>query len=225
MKNACLSSTVLKRGAGVPLVFLHGFLGSAADWEQVCSFLPPRHCIGFDLPGHGNSPFVEDFTIDIPRFHLIGYSMGGRLAMSYAAEHTEQIESLTVMSAHPGLKSEEEKRARLEKDEEWAKLIFELSIDEFLIRWYNQPLFKPFKPDLSMRRHQNIPSLAAALIHYSLGKQNCFTIDGVLVGERDEKFRALYKNPILISNAGHMIHLENPMAVAQIIERRISICN
>lgn len=214
-----LARKLLKEGPGVPLVFLHGFLGSAGDWEPVCSFLPPSQCIGLDLPGHGNSPFVEDFTIDIPRFHLIGYSMGGRLAMSYAFKHPEQIESITLMSAHPGLKSEEEKKERLKKDQEWANLLFELPIDEFLIRWYNQPLFKPFKPDLTMRKQQNIPHLAAALMHYSLGKQMRFEIDGVLVGERDEKFRALYKNPILIPNACHMVHLENPEAVAQIIQK------
>lgn len=219
-----LARKILKEGPGLPLVFFHGFLGNATDWEPVCSFLSNCPCIGFDLPGHGNSPFVEEFTVDIPRFHLIGYSMGGRIAMAYADKHPEQIASLTIMSAHPGLSSDEEKKKRLVSDREWTKLLFELSIDEFLIRWYNQPLFKSFKPDLSMRRQQNIPALAAALMHYSLGQQNHFTIDDVLVGERDEKFRTLYKNPILIPNAGHVVHLENPMAVAQIIQRKISIC-
>ena len=210
---------ILKTGPGIPLVFLHGFLGQAADWEPVCSYLPPCRCIGLDLPGHGSAPFVEEFHIDIPHFHLIGYSMGGRIAMAYANKHPERIASLTVISAHPGLNSDEEKRLRWESDRIWADLLFKLPIDDFLVQWYDQPIFKPFRPNLSMRRKQNIPGLAAALLHYSLAKQPVYEIEGVLVGERDLKFRALYKNPILIPNAGHMVHLENPQAVAMRIQR------
>lgn len=218
-----LAKTILQKGPGLPLVFLHGFLGTAADWKPVCSFLPPCTCIGFDLPGHGNSPFMETFDIDIPRFHLIGYSMGGRQALMYAAKHPEQIETLTLMSTHPGLKTEEERQKRLKNDAKWAKLIFELPIDEFLLRWYHQPLFRNFKPDLSMRRKQNTAALATVLVHYSLAKQPRFEIDGVLVGARDKKFRALFKHPVLIPNSGHAVHLENPQIVAQIIQRRVAV--
>ena len=210
-----LARTLLKQGPGIPLVFLHGFLGSAADWHPLCSHLPPCHCIGLDLPGHGQSPFMTQFHIDIPRFHLIGYSMGGRIAMAYAKEHPEQIASLRVLSAHPGLKSEEERRLRWESDQAWAKLLLELPIDDFLLRWYDQPIFKSFQPDLSMRKQQNIPDLAAALLHYSLAKQPVYDIDHGLVGEWDTKFRALYRRPIVIPNAGHVIHLENPQFVAR----------
>jgi 2-succinyl-6-hydroxy-2,4-cyclohexadiene-1-carboxylate synthase len=215
-----LASTILKKGSGLPLVFLHGFLGTAHDWDPVCSYLPPCHCIGFDLPGHGRSPFVENFEIPIPRFHLVGYSMGGRLALMIPAE---KVASLTLISTHPGLMTEEEKQKRLQSDAEWSKLLFELPIDEFLSRWYHQSLFKSFKPDLSMRRKQNIPALSAAMMHYSLAKQTRHEIDGVLVGERDEKFRALFKNPLLIPNAGHAVHLENPKAVAEILKTRITL--
>lgn len=141
--------------------------------------------------------------------------------MAYAQKHPEQVASLTVMSAHPGLKSEKEKEERLKRDSEWAQLLFMLPIDEFLARWYNQSIFKPFQPDLTMRKRQNIPDLAAAFLYFSLAKQPFYEIDEVLVGERDEKFRALYKNPVLIPDAGHMVHLENPAFVAKIIEKRV----
>lgn len=212
-----LARSLLKEGPGIPLVFLHGFLGTSADWRPLCSYLPLCQCIGLDLPGHGRSPFMTELLIDIPRFHLIGYSMGGRIAMAYAKEHPEQIASLTVLSAHPGLKSEEERRARWESDQAWAKLLLELPIDDFLLRWYDQPIFKSFQPDWSMRRQQNVPDLAAALLHYSLAKQPFYEIDRALVGERDAKFRALYKHPIVIPDAGHAIHLENPKSVARFL--------
>ncbi len=208
-----------------PIVFLHGFLGSSSDWGPVRSHLSEFQTIALDLPGHGKSPFTERFEIDCgaDRFILIGYSMGGRLAMRYAAEHPERIESLILISAHPGLTSEDEKKERLLSDAKWAKLLFDLPIDEFLHRWYDQPLFHPFKPDFTMRRMQNKEALAAALMHYSLGKQPRHSTNKalVLVGERDSKFRSLYSNPIVIPNAGHMVHLENPKAVAEEIKKRI----
>jgi 2-succinyl-6-hydroxy-2,4-cyclohexadiene-1-carboxylate synthase len=215
-----LASKVLKKGPGLPIVFLHGFLGTAADWESVCSYLPPSYCIGFDLPGHGQSPFTEEVDIPLPRFHLVGYSMGGRIALALAAKHPEKIASLTLMSVHPGLHSDEEKKNREVTDRYWADLLLQLPIDKFLLDWYSQPIFKPFVPDLSMRKNQNVSELAKALIHYSLSKQPYYPIEGVLVGERDEKFRKLYEHPVLIANAGHMVHLENPQAVALEIQRK-----
>lgn len=212
-----LARKILKKGEGVPIVFLHGFLGSSSDWQAVCSFLPDSTCIGIDLPGHGDSPFTETFDIDLPYFHLVGYSMGGRLALRIPKE---KVASLTLLSVHPGLKTEEEKQKRLQSDLEWVRLLRELPIDEFLKRWYDQPLFKPFVPDLSMRKKQNIPALAASFMHYSLAHQKRYEIDHVLVGERDTKFRSLYENPIIIPHAGHAIHLENPQAVAAIIKER-----
>lgn len=213
----------LKEGDGLPLVFLHGFLGTSSDWEPLCSYLPPCPCIGFDLPGHGHSPFQENFTIDLPRFHLIGYSMGGRIAAQYAAQHPEQVASLTIMSAHPGLKTEQERRARWQQDQKWAQMLLERPIDEFLSLWYSQPIFQSFKPDLKKRRQQNIPALAKALLHYSLAKQPLLDLKNVLVGERDEKFRSLFQNPMIIPDVAHAIHLENPKAVAKILESMLKL--
>lgn len=213
-----LARTTLKDGPGIPIVFLHGFLGNASDWLPVCSYLPSCHCIGYDLPGHGNSPFTEHFEIDLPYFHLVGYSMGGRLALSIPKE---KIASLTLLSVHPGLKTDKEKEERWQSDLAWAKLLLELPIDDFLKHWYHQSLFMLFKPNMTKRREQNVEYLAKALLAYSLAKQPLYDIDRVAVGEKDIKFRALYQNPIIIPNSTHAVHLENPKAVAQLIEQRV----
>ena len=193
------------------------------DWKSVCELLPPCSCIGYDLPGHGNSSFMEDFTIDIPRFHLIGYSMGGRLSLMYQAKHPEQVASLTLMSTHPGLKTEKEKEDRFKSDAIWAEKLLTLPIEEFLHLWYEQSVFKPFRPDFSTRSKQNILDLAKSLMHYSLAKQPLFEIDTMLVGIRDTKFHSLAKNPISIPNAGHAVHLENPKCVAEYIRHQLLV--
>jgi 2-succinyl-6-hydroxy-2,4-cyclohexadiene-1-carboxylate synthase len=204
-------------------VFLHGFLGTSLDWQPVCSFLPPCLCFGIDLPGHGKSSLSDEF----PRFdtpiHLIGYSMGGRLAMQYAAQFPDRIASLTIASAHLGLTSEAEKQKRIAEDAAWAQLLLQLTIDEFLSRWYNQPIFGGFRPDMTMRRKQNPGLLAQCLTRHSLGKQPLFAPQNaqLIVGERDAKYRALFPDAAIIPSAAHMVHLENPRALAQIIEQRI----
>ena len=72
------------------LVFLHGFLGTKEDWNEIISYLEPKYnCFALDLPGHGSTPYCEDWEEDIfeeiadfsTPIHLIGYSMGGRVAM------------------------------------------------------------------------------------------------------------------------------------------------
>jgi 2-succinyl-6-hydroxy-2,4-cyclohexadiene-1-carboxylate synthase len=215
----------LKIGPGIPLVFLHGFLGSSKDWEAVCSYLPPCHCIAVDLPGHGDAPFSPDFDFSIPapKFHLIGYSMGGRLALQYAKRHPERIEKLVIASAHTGLPSQEERQERLKIDAEWARQLLELPIDEFLKRWYDQPLFENFKPDFSMRRKQNPQELALSLMHYSLGNQPILNLDRAIyiVGEKDLKYRLLHPEAILVLDSGHVVHLENPKEFAKILAEKL----
>ena len=219
-----LARICLKEGAGIPLVFLHGFLGTSSDWDSVCSHLPPSLCYGVDLPGHGASPFTENFAEEMPDFgvcHLIGYSMGGRLAMQYAERFPEKIASLTIASAHCGLSSEEEKQKRRLHDEKWAADI--LPFDPFLKRWYDQSLFGGFKPDLTIRSKHNPTLLARAMTHYSLGRQPLLQPKGAVfaVGERDVKYRELYPSAEIVPGAAHMVHLENPRGLAKIIERRI----
>ncbi len=201
------------------IVFLHGFLGTKEDWEPVCSYFSEFSCLSFDLPGHGSSPFTENFSLtSFPKIHLVGYSMGGRLALSYANKHPEKIASLTLLSTFTGVAEAN----RLEIDQRWANKILH-SFDDFLKEWYDQPLFAGYKPDLTMRKKQNPKNIAQALLHYSPAILKVSPIDEacLIVGERDQKYRELYPNAIVVPNAGHMVHLEQPEMVAKIIKKRI----
>lgn len=218
---------ILKSGTGIPLLFLHGFLGTHEDWKTVCSYLPPCNCFGIDLPGHGLCPFTENFESlipDFPKMHLIGYSMGGRLAMQYAQKFPGKIETLTLLSSHLGLLDAKEKQKRYLQDLAWAEKMRQC-FDDFLRQWYDQPIFSGYKPDLTMRRKQNPSELAKSLIHYSLGKQTMMQPERAIfvVGERDKKYRQLYPDAILVPNAGHMVHMENPEAVANILKVRVGL--
>lgn len=206
-----------------PLVFLHGFLGTKADWDPVFSYLTDFECIPIELPGHGKTPFTKDFFNlfpPLPKMHLIGYSMGGRLAMQYAKAFEERVASLTILSAHKGLQEGKEKRLSLDKG--WSEKITH-SFDAFLQLWYDQPIFGGFKPDLKMRKKHVAEELAKALTFYSLGNQDLLEPKNArfVVGEKDTKYRNLYPNAIVVPNAGHMVHLENPEFIADVIRNEV----
>jgi 2-succinyl-6-hydroxy-2,4-cyclohexadiene-1-carboxylate synthase len=194
----------------IPLVFVHGFLGSPKDWEGVCRYMQPR-------------PFrfvASPFEIDEDPFDLVGYSLGGRLSLQYAQVHPMRIRHLVLISTHPGLQSEEEKIKRLEYDQKWANLLDDRTIDEFLERWYDQPIFAGFKPDLKERRLQDPQVLKQCLLDHSLAKQPYLNDSRArwIVGERDEKFKKLHPEAMIVHNAGHMVPLENPKGLAHILE-------
>lgn len=208
-----------------PIVFLHGFLGSSSDWLELLSYLPPCNYHLIDLPGHGKSTFQQELIL--PNFEekmiLIGYSMGGRLALQYAASCPEKVEKLILLSTHLGLFSEEERKKRWEKDLFVAKKLTSMPIDDFLKEWYDQPLFGGFCPSLSFRRKGNPQEMSRALLRYSLGKMKpCHFENKILmVGEKDEKYRTLYPEAIVIKNAAHALHLEKAQKVAACIEKEI----
>ncbi len=106
----------VRRGAGdaVPLVFLHGFAGSAAGWVNLQIALERRRgSIAFDLPGHGKAAdrrpighagvamrAVLDSLdgLGVARCHLVGHSMGGAVASLLAVKAGDRVASLTLLA-------------------------------------------------------------------------------------------------------------------------------
>jgi len=232
------------------LVFLHGFLGSLKDWDYHISQLKDRYrCISVDLPGHGKSIGLkrEDCysfktcsasIIDIldknriDKCMLVGYSMGGRLALLTAMEFPDRFKGLVIESASPGIKSKNERKKRYRDDLKLAGYLSSSPIDSFLQKWYDQPIFlslrnHPDFPDLLKTRMKNIPSeLVRCLRNMSIGLQpelwskwDSIKIPSLLIaGEYDSKYVAILsemndisKNSMLSiePESGHNIHYEN----------------
>ena len=152
-------SYTLSGDAGRPTVlFLHGFMGSAADWEDVTAALgTEHHCLAVDLPGHGGSTGLSPGTyaiegatralldcldeLDIAGTVLAGYSMGGRLALYFALRYPERCAGIFLESASPGIEDASEREARRRSDEEKAAHLESGDFEGFLRGWYRQPLF------------------------------------------------------------------------------------
>lgn len=204
-----------------------------------------------DLPGHGRHAGLVGtwrFTLEAVEaevdavagsepLDLVGYSMGGRLALAYACRNPHRVERLVLESASPGLRTGEERTARRLEDEALARRIEAGGVPAFVDEWEKLPLFASqasLPPDVRARqravRLANDPhSLAAALRGLgtgvlpsywgSLGTLNFPVL--VVVGALDPKFVEIGRRMasalpdarlVEVPEAGHTVHLERPGA-------------
>ncbi|MBB3176973.1 alpha/beta fold hydrolase [Variovorax sp. Sphag1AA] len=108
-------------GAGPLALFMHGIGGNRTNWrEQLPAFAPHFSCVALDARGYGGSDDYEDalafddFVNDVlrvldhfsvERAHLVGLSMGGRIAMRTALLHPDRIATLTLLDTHEGFEA------------------------------------------------------------------------------------------------------------------------
>ncbi len=252
-------NVVFLLGRNMPtLIFLHGLLGTKADWQAIIEKLqknaPQFNCFALDLPFHGENKQVEvtDFEqtaqfisqqiqqkIQNKPYILVGYSLGGRLALYYALHsHCAKghLQGVIVEGANLGLNNEQEKQQRWRNDQQWAKRFITELPETVLQDWYQQPVFShltgPQRAALIAKRATNCgENIGKMLLATSLAKQPELSEKVrskilpiyYMVGERDQKFTqlAIQKNLSFctIPQAGHNAHLENPQAFAEQLQR------
>lgn len=253
-------------GEGPALLLLHGFTGSGATWTPFRSSWPGFRCIAPDLLGHGEtecpsdagrydmSEAVEDILVlmdrfSAPRAALIGYSMGGRLALHMALAAGERFWALVLESASPGIEDPVERERRRQRDEALARAIERHGVAAFVAQWESQPLFAtqaklPATVRHSLRRQRlrnRAEGLANSLRGMGAGAQRPLwgrlreisTPALVLAGEHDEKCRAMAQRTAellpagrarVVPGAGHAIHLERPAVFAQVVGSFLREC-
>ena len=174
-----------------PVVLLHGFLGSGADWHPLRAALgSERVYLAPDLPGHGATPAPvpddEDAFLGVVAFllahappepfDLVGYSMGGRFALALMAAAPERVRRAVIVSASPGIADEGERARRRELDRVRAAALRSLPFDLWLETWYGMDLFASlrasaaYEPMLARRREGRPEALASALEAFSPGR-------------------------------------------------------
>ena len=176
--------------------------------------------------------------LSIKKCFLVGYSMGGRLALYLTLHFPQYFSKVVLESTSPGLKTQEERLKRLENDNKLARELETSDFSSFLLKWYEQPLFTSIKrhPEFTQimaRRLQNHPALLAkSLRSMSIGRQPSLWAELkynkipllLLVGEYDEKFKKIntemasickFAKLEIISSCGHNIHLESVMTFVQ----------
>ena len=233
-----------------PLLLLHGFLGRGADWRAVRAGLPAaRDVHAPDLPGHGRATGLDAraYTmdgaaeralagLDAPA-DVVGYSMGGRLALHLAVTRPEAVRRVVVVSGSPGLATGAERAARRALD---AARAAELAADlpGFLERWSRMPLFASLpeatRARLTAERRALDPAeLGRSLAGMGTGAQPSHwdALAGISVpawavaGALDAPYVALARRmaaagpvvPRIVPDAGHHLPAERPAALAALL--------
>lgn len=236
---------------------LHGFTGSGADFLPLIEAIgrDRLHWVCPDFMGHGSSdsprnldPYLLANTLKLvdaarhaapnpDRVILLGYSMGGRIALNYLRWSAPL--PAVVIGASPGLRDPEERRQRRIRDARW--IAEGTRIDEFCRNWEAQPLIlpqtrlpEPLKSQLAARRRKNdltglkqsllalgsgaLPDLWTALpalppVTCLYGEQDAgFAREAQLMQQENPRF-----TPVAVPGCGHAPHLEAPDDLASLL--------
>jgi 2-succinyl-6-hydroxy-2,4-cyclohexadiene-1-carboxylate synthase len=227
---------------------LHGFTGTPESFAHLS--LPPGS-VTPTLGGHLHGPVRGDFVDEVERLAalgegcdgLFGYSLGGRLALGILARYPERFRHALIVSAHPGLATDEERNARREGDARWVELLRERGLEDFVDAWQALPLWasqRDLTDDVkraqrAQRLRHEPEGLAQSLSRHGLSEMpnlrpllaHVRTPVELLVGERDPKFVTLAQELSVIipgvrlhqlESAGHNLLLERPAFCKSLLE-------
>lgn len=255
---------VEKHGEGFPLILLHGFTGDTTTWSPFYEALGSgSKCYAVDIIGHGKSDspaetdryrmmsvaddlFLLMEKLGIAKADILGYSMGGRLALSLAQKYPAKVRKLVLESSSPGL-MEDERKERIQHDEKLAAFIEERGIKDFVDHWENIPLFnsqaslpKASRERIRAQRLKNSQQgLANSLRGMGTGMQPSWWEDLekleletlLLTGSLDEKFCLIAQKMSerlpkcrwqTVEGCGHAIHVEDPEKFVTIVKGFLS---
>lgn len=240
------------------VILLHGFMGSGAIFDELSKELAhDSRVIALDLLGHGSSEGAEmhyrfstneqvadlrtfiERIIDRPVI-LMGYSMGARLALSFAIKYPQLLAGLILESGSFGLEDPSEAQMRQSLDGHRADEI-QANFKDFLVHWNAMPLFQSLHSKVLPSEYCTIQTfqdpfwMANSLLGFGTGTMPCLHNELVklkvptqlLVGGDDAKFVAINQrmhqqlpNSYLsvIRNSGHRIHIDSPEQWLEIVK-------
>jgi len=248
------------------IIFLHGFTGSANDWKNVATNFNKRfNKVAIDLIGHGKSSSpanIEFYKIDsvveqieevinylrIKEFILCGYSMGGRVALSYAVKKPNIVKGLILESSSSGIKKIKEREVRKKNDDELAEYILNNPIEDFINKWLDQEIFgtirrfsnekiKRIKEEKTKNSRiglaNSLRGFGTGIMPYLDKELKRLNIPVLLLsGQLDSKFTKLNvelnklipkSKHVSIQSAGHNIHLEEPSKFIKAVNKYLKI--
>ncbi len=257
MSRACRRGGRARGDPGPPSVMrvalVHGFLGAPADWAEVLALLPSGiACDCVPLTALGCDSVEEAATHLATRLErepcdlLVGYSMGGRIALELAATRPSLAPRLLLLAASPGIEAADERARRAAEDDARAEAILHDGLDRFVDAWYRLPIFAPFAahPSFSSTRLRRAQGEAAfwarCIARCSPGRAparwnalpELASRTAFAAGALDERYAAFAARAgalapglrvEIIAAAGHVLPLEAPAACARLIEHTLRI--
>ena len=226
MKLHCIHGNLQTKRVWEPLV--GGFESLGAEVSLGCEDLYAGKPLGFEQWTKGFCQRAQLDSQDEKTF-LLGYSLGGRLALHACLAKPDLWSGVIVVSGDPGSDDPDEKMLQLEKDKQWAERFRSEPMESLLAEWDEQPVFCSI-PNPVPRNPEELDAEKTARLFevFSKGRQRDL-LPGLtklqvppilyLSGEKDEKYGELGEKlaascPIVrhrvIPQAGHRIPWENP---------------
>ena len=167
---------------------------------------------------------------------LLGYSLGGRLALHACLSRPDLWRAVIIVGADPGLESEEEKRLQLDRDRNWAERLKREPLEKLTDEWDAQPVFG----ELKNQAPRNLGEMDASKLSqqfevFSKGRQRDLVPDLAklenppvlfLSGEKDQKYQqigeelakssAVVKAKV-VAGSGHRVPWESPESFARVL--------
>lgn len=228
-----------------PILALHGFLGKPSDWDLIgLEEVQGIELDAFSLKslndwGKTFNCFLQKEE-QIFHYHrkpiLMGYSLGGRLALHTLIQNPSLYHAGIIISAHPGLSNPSEKNKRYREDLFWAKRFLNEDWDTLLSSWnqrqtFSNALFHFERKEKDYERQ----TVSDMLTNFSLGKQEdlrealrYLPIPLLwVVGEQDKIYKELgsslqFQHPdskvITIPHAAHRVPWEQPDAFKKALQ-------
>jgi pimeloyl-ACP methyl ester carboxylesterase len=196
------------KGAGRPVVLIHGNPGSCQDWGRLYGPLASRYCgFAFDRPGHGHSdrPNHRPTTVDVQAQMLhralkelnveqpivVGHSWGGALAVAYALEFPDDLSGAVLLA--PAVYESDDGVSFLTKVPAWpivgdlVNFLFTPLFGAWIVR---EDLQKAFAPDAVPKHY-----LRHVLSEWTRPKKvKWYSVDDALLTESLPKFAPRYSD-------------------------------
>lgn len=242
-------------GAHRPLLIaLHGFTHDGSTWDAFAGAVTERRVLAPDLRGHGRDTrtgTLGDAAADVlalaasdgaDRFDLLGYSMGGRVALHAALAAPARVRTLTLVGADPGIREPAARTERRRRDDALAAELRSRGLEAFAASWEQQAMFAGLarRPAVererlaSVRRSHDADALASVLASMSPGRQDDLWPELArldvpvlaVAGADDVKYAGIAEEirrcapqgaAGVVSGCGHAVHLEAPTAFAALV--------
>lgn len=240
-------------GEGDPLIIMHGVFGSSDNWQTLGKVFAENFKVYLvDLRNHGNSPHSDDFNYQVmvedvielmdnenlSKAHILGHSMGGKVAMHLATEHAERVDKLIVVDIAPKYYAPHHQQIfegfhsvdlpnlenRKDADEQMAKVISNVGVRQFILKNLDR------KKDGSFQWKLNVEAIERAIEKVGEGVEGDVSFDGnvlFIAGRKsdyitDDDHHLIRKHfpkatIATVKDAGHWVHAEKPTELGEMV--------
>lgn len=243
-------------GSGEPLIFIHGLFGSGDNWRSIAKHFANEHqVISLDLRNHGRSPqsdaqnyalMADDLLLlmddcNIEQAHLVGHSMGGKVAMQFATQYPQRVNQLIVVDMATRAYADEHSHlinAMLAVDlqqhssRQSVDAALKTSIPNTMVRQFLLMNLARSEAGLNWRIHlaalkANYPALQSAVCETMHYDKPCFFIYGenseyILPADKAMIRQCFSQAEFIGLPTGHWVHAEAPAQFIATLENHLS---